>query len=191
MARIDVPRRSDLPKEYQYLLGEDALGELELLQAIGSNPPVLQTYMRHGTALWKHAGLSPQELEVTILAVARELENEYEWHQHIGLARDAGVSGVEIREIGRGQFDGDSFDASTEALIDYARAAARRAVDDDAHEAISSHFDQEAVAGIATVVGHYLATAVVIDALDVRPETPFVGWVPDDETIERYDRKDN
>lgn len=30
----------DLPEEYQYLLGEDALGELGLLQVIGANPPV-------------------------------------------------------------------------------------------------------------------------------------------------------
>ncbi|MFC7157104.1 carboxymuconolactone decarboxylase family protein [Halomarina halobia] len=187
MARITLPRQSDLPEEYRYLLGEDALGELELLRAIGSNPRVLQTYMRHGTALWEHAGLSSREVELAILSVARELDNEYEWHQHVGIARDAGVESTEIRAIGAERHDG--FGARDRALLDYARRVARRDVDDDAHGAIEAHFDEETIAGIASLVGHYLGTAVVIDALALGPETPFVGWEPADETIETYDRE--
>lgn len=187
MARIPLPRQSDLPDEYQYLLGEDALGERELLQAIGANPPILQTYMRHGTALWNHAGLSSREVEVVILAVARELDNEYEWHQHVGLARDVGVEHAEIRAISAGHFD--EFDPADTALLEYAQRTARRAVDDDAHDLIEDQFDEETVAGIVSLVGHYLGTAVVIDALELRPETAFVGWEPDDERIETYDQE--
>lgn len=188
MAHITLPRQSDLPEEYQYLLSEDALGELELLQAIGANPPVLQTYMRHGTALWEHAGLSSRAVELVILGIARELENEYEWHQHVGLARDVGVENAEIRAISAGRLD--EFDSADSALLKYAQLAARRDVDDDAHELISGHFDEETIAGIASLVGHYLGTAVVIDTLALQPETAFVGWDPDDETIETYDRDD-
>lgn len=187
MARIDLPRQSDLPDEYQYLLGEDALGELELLQAIGANPPVLQTYMRHGTALWKHAGLSSRDVELVILTVARELDNEYEWHQHVGLARDVGIDPAEIRAISAGQRD--EFEPPDRALLEYARRAARRDVDEETHDALGVHLEEETIAGVATLVGHYLGTAVVIDALELRPETKFVGWTPDDETIETYDRE--
>lgn len=188
MARISLPRQSDLPEEYRYLLSEDALGELELLQAIGSNPPVLQTYMRHGTALWEHAGLSSREVELTVLAIARELDNEYEWHQHVALARDVGVEHAEIRAISGGRFD--EFDPGDRALLEYAQLAARRSADDEAHDAISDHFDEETIAGIASLAGHYVGTAVVIDGLALQPETEFVGWTPDDETIETYDRDD-
>ncbi|WP_323173378.1 carboxymuconolactone decarboxylase family protein [Natrialba sp. PRR66] len=188
MARITLPRQSELPEEYQYLLSEDALGELELLQAVGSNPPVLQTYMRHGTVLWEHAGLSSRAVELVVLAIARELENEYEWHQHVGLARDAGVESGEIRAISAGRVD--EFNPADSTLLEYAQLAARRTVDDEAHEKIRAYFDEETIAGVASVVGHYLGTAVVIDALDVRPETAFVGWEPDDEIIETYDRSD-
>ena len=188
MARITLPRQSDLPEEYRYLLSEDALGELELLQAIGSNPPVLRTYMRHGTALWEHAGLSSRAVELVVLAIARELDNEYEWHQHVGLARDAGIESGEIRAISAGRLE--AFDPADTALLEYAHLAARRAVDDEAHDLIGDHFDEETIAGIASLVGHYVGTAVVIDALDLRPETAFVGWEPDDETIKTYDRDD-
>jgi len=189
MARIPLPRQSDLPAEYQYLLSEDALGELELLQAIGSNPSVLQTYMR---ATGPHCGNTPdshsREVELVILTIARELENEYEWHQHVGLARDVGVEHEEIRAIGTDRVD--EFDTADSALLRYAKLAVRRTVDDEAHAEIGAHFDDETIAGIASLVGHYLGTAVVIDALSLRPETAFVGWEPDDETIETYDRDD-
>ncbi|ELY50470.1 carboxymuconolactone decarboxylase family protein [Natronolimnohabitans innermongolicus] len=185
MARIDLPQQSDLPDEYQYLLGDDALGELELLQGIGANPRVLQTYMRHGTALWEHAGLASRDVELVILAVARELRSEYEWHQHVGLARDVGVEPDEIRAIAADCRE--AFAPADRALIDYARRAARRAVDEDTHDALAEHVGEETAAGVATLVGHYVGTAVVIDALALRPETEFVGWEPDDETIETYD----
>lgn len=187
MARIDLPRRSDLPEAYRYLLSEDAMGELDLLRAIGSNPPVLKSYMRHGTRLWEDAGLSPRRVELVTLAVARELDNEYEWHQHVALARDAGLEPGEIRAVGADRTS--AFDGADRALVSYARRVARHDVGDETHDALAEHVDDETVAGVATLVGHYLATATVIEALDLQPETAFVGWEPDDETIETYDRE--
>lgn len=186
MARITLPHQVDLPEEYQYLLSEDALGELELLQAIGLNPPILQTYMRHGATLWEHTGLSSRAVELVILTIAQELENEYEWHQHVGLARNVGVENVEIRAISAGRFD--EFDPADSALLKYVQRSTRRDIDDDDHEAIDGHFKEETIAGVVSLVGHYLATAVIIDALALQPETAFVGWNPDDETIETYDQ---
>lgn len=187
MARISLPRREDLPEDYQYLLDSDALGQLELLQAIGLNPRVLQTYMRHGSALWQEAGLPPRRVELVILAVAQVLDCEYEWHQHIGLARDAGVTGAEIREIGAGRTT--AFDDTDSLLLRYAQQIATRDVNDDMHRLIETQFDDKMVSGVTTLVGHYLGTAAIIDALDLQPETPFVGWSPDNKTIAAYDRR--
>jgi len=158
-----------------------------LLQAIGST----RRSSRRTCATGPHcgnAGLTSREVELVILTIARELENEYEWHQHVGLARDVGVEHEEIRAIGTDRVG--EFDTADRRLLGYAKLAVRRTVDDEAHAEIGAHFDDETIAGIASLVGHYLGTAVVIDALSLRPETAFVGWEPDDETIETYDRDD-
>lgn len=185
MARINLPHRDEISEDYQYLLDSDVLGQLELLRAIGSNPRILQTYMQHGSVLWQETGLTPRRVELAILAVARVLNCEYEWHQHVGLARNASITGAEIREIGANRIS--SFDNVDTALLRYARQAATRDVNDDTHRQVKAQFDDEVIAGLATLVGHYLGTAAIIDALDLQPETSFVGWSPDDETVATYD----
>lgn len=174
MARITLPEREDLPEEYQYLLGEDALGDLDLLRAMGTNPEILQTYMRHGTALWQSSGLSPREVELVILTVARTLESRYEWYQHVDLARESGVGEDEIRSIGA--CDDAPFDESEQALIRYARTAARGDVSEATHSALTAAYDEATVAGTAAIVGHYVATARFISALSITPEGQPIGW---------------
>ena len=57
MARTPLLEQSELPDDYQYLLGEEAMGEINLLRAMANNPDVLGSYMRYGTTLWGDGGL--------------------------------------------------------------------------------------------------------------------------------------
>lgn len=176
-ARIPLPGRDDLPADYQYLLSEDALGERNVLCAIGNNPRLLQGYMRYGTALWEEAGLPATDLELLILVVARALESRYEWHQHVELGREAGLSMETIRTIGAEEWT--AFDGERRALVDYAHAFLAGDVRDTDHDALAAHFDPSGVVGVGMVVSHYLATARMLDAWDVPIEGEFVGWVPE------------
>lgn len=174
MARIALPEREDLPEEYRYLLSEDALGELNLLRAMGTNPQILQTYMRHGTALWESSGLSPREVELVILTVARTLKSRYEWYQHVDLAREVGVDEEEIQLIVARNYD--QFDDSEQALVRYARAAARDEVSGVIHDTLTDAYDEATVAGTAALVAHYVATDRFISALAIESEEQPVGW---------------
>jgi alkylhydroperoxidase family enzyme len=174
MARIALPEREDLPEEYQYLLSEDALGELDFLRAMGTNPQILQTYMRHGTVLWESSGLSSREVELVILTVSRALKSRYEWYQHVDLAQEVGVDKEEIRLIGTQNHD--RFDDSEQALIRYARAAARDEVSEAIHDTLTDAYDEATVAGTAALVAHYVATDRFISALAIKPEELPVDW---------------
>lgn len=176
MARVPLPRQDDLPEDYQYLMSEDALGERNVIRAIANNPAVLQSYMRYGTTLWTETDLTDRERELVILAVARALDSRYEWHQHVELGQDAGVSRDAIRRIGREEFD--AFDPGERALLAYATAFATGDVTDAVHDALADHRGDDAVAGVAMLASHYVATARVLDGLDVPLEGEFVGWVP-------------
>jgi len=46
------------------------------------------------------------------------------------------------------------------------------------HDRLRAHYDVGTVVGIAMLVSHYVATARTLDAVDVEPETAFVGWTP-------------
>jgi 4-carboxymuconolactone decarboxylase len=174
MPRVPYVEKADLPAEYQYLFENNEVGELNIFKAVGNNAPVLQGYMRWGTVLWERSGLERRDVELVILAVAADLDAEYEWHQHAPIAADLGVALDDIRAIAESDFD--ALDEATAAMLRYAVSFVHGTVSDTDHEAVAAHFEPDTVVGIAMLASHYLATARTIDALGVEPETPFVGW---------------
>lgn len=177
MARVPLLGQSDLPDDYQYLLDEDAMGEINLLCAMANNPEVLQSYMRYGTTLWKESGLDGADVERCILSAARALEAAYEWDQHVSIARDLGVPEAEIEAIAAEKFD--QFDDRTAALLRYVRAVATGTVNDEVHDAVAEHVEAATIVGVTQLATHYLATARFVEALEIQPDGDFAGWTAD------------
>lgn len=178
MARVPLRSQSELPEEYQYLLSEDALGPRNIFRAMAQNLPILQSYMRYGSTLWRESGLDERMVELGILAVARARRSEYEWQQHVELGTEAGVMMEEIRAIGRDDYG--AFDGDDRAVIEYARAVALEEVDDATFEALTAQFDARTAVGLTLLAGHYVMTALMLDALAISTESPFVGWEPEE-----------
>lgn len=174
MAHVSYVEAEDLPEEYRYLLEKNDNDEVNLFRALGNNPPVLQSYMRWGTTLWQESGLTRQEVEVVILAVARELDAVYEWHQHVQMAREFGVDDRTILAIADG--DHDRLTDRQAALVGYVVAFLDRDVDQSLYDDLESTFGARTVTGLTMVVGHYLMTAYALEAMGIEPEQEFVGW---------------
>ena len=176
MTRTPLLETADLPDDYQYLLGEDAMGEINLLRAMANNPDVLQSYMRYGTTLWEDGGLDGDDLERCILAVARTLGSEYEWNQHVPIARDLGVPDSDVEAIATDDLRG--FDDRRTALVRYVQAVAEGDVDEATHAALAEHADDATIVGATQIATHYLATERFLDALEVPLDGEFAGWSP-------------
>ncbi|MFB6170699.1 MAG: carboxymuconolactone decarboxylase family protein [Haloarculaceae archaeon] len=174
MARVPYLDAEDMPEEYRYLLTKNTVGEANIFRALANNPPVMQSYMRYGSTLWDDTGLEKRGVEVVILAVATDMRADYEWHQHVRIARDAGLTDEEIVAIR--DRDLDELAADEAALVEYATAIINREVDDALFEAVSEHHDDRTMVGVALLAGHYVMTAVMLEALDVQPREEFVGW---------------
>ena len=177
MARVDLKNQKDLPEEYQYLMGKDALGERNIFRAMGNNPPILKSYMLYGTTLWKECGLSPKDRELVILAIARELNSEYEWQQHYDIGHKAGVSIEEMRIIGENKLE--LLDEKISVALEYAQAFVRGKVTGEIHQKLRENYDDREIVGIAMLSSHYLATAEILFGLEVPLEDEFVGWNPE------------
>ena len=174
MARVPRLTADDLPEEYRYLFTENDVGDAHIFQAMANAPALMQWYMRYSTRLW---GVLPErERELVILSAARAMAHEYEWHQHVRLGREAGVTDEEIRAISEG--DSDALGDRDHALVTYARGVALGDLREADHDRLLAHYDVETVVGVAMLASHYVATARTLDALDVEPEESFVGWKP-------------
>ncbi|ADJ16872.1 carboxymuconolactone decarboxylase family protein [Halalkalicoccus jeotgali] len=178
MVRVPLLEQSELPSDYQHLLSEDAMGEINLLCAMANNPDILQSYMRYGTTLWQNSGLNGDDLERCILSIARTLDAAYEWNQHVPIARNLGVSDADIEAITIENFD--YFDDRRAALLRYVQAVAKGDVDNETYAALAEHVDKATIVGATQLATHYLATARFLDALEIPLEGEFVGWTPNE-----------
>jgi alkylhydroperoxidase family enzyme len=175
MARVPYVDETALPREHQDLLVSALQGKpLNIYRAVGNNPDALYGLRTFLGALWRDSGLDPDQRELVILAVAHETKSAYEWHQHVAIARDVGLSDSDILAIADG--DLDQFDRSDKTLIQYALAVVRDAVDDDCHAALAARHGPATVVGVTALASGYLLIARLLSALAVDTETPFVGW---------------
>ncbi|MCL7418282.1 MAG: carboxymuconolactone decarboxylase family protein, partial [Halalkalicoccus sp.] len=149
---------------------------LHVYRALGNNPEVLAGLRGFLSSLWSDSGLSDRERELVILAVTREIGNEYEFHQHVNIARDVGIDDGTIGAVSRGEFD--DLDGEEAALLRYALAVVGGEVEDRDHDAITERYDESAVVGVAALAEGYTALGGIIDALGVELEEEFVGWDP-------------
>lgn len=178
MARVPYVTQDDLDPKYQDLIvsslqpGKTA----NVYAAIGNNPAVLSGLRTNLGALWTDSGLTDRQRELVILTAAAEISSTYEWHQHVNIATNAGISREEISAIAAENLD--AFDADESTLIRYAQAVVHGDVTDDIHESMAGAFGRETTVGAASVAASYLALGRVIDALGVEIETgdEFVGW---------------
>lgn len=177
-ARVPLVNQDDLPEDYRYLFDEDVLGELNLFRSMGHVPRAMQAYMRQGTALWNAGDLTTRERELAILSVARTVRARYEWHQHVELGREAGITDEELAAIARG--DDCVFPEREQAILRYAGAVAAGNVTDPLFEAAAEVTDTKTVVGLTMLAGHYLMTARVLDSLSVPIDGgEFAGWIPE------------
>lgn len=170
MARLPRVSASELDAERRELLVSTLQGgkPLDLYAVLGNNPAMLEGMRSYFGAMWSDSGLSDRERELLILAVADEVDSEYERHQHRNIAPDAGVSDEEFEAIAAG--DSEPFAESETLLMTYGRAVVRDEVTDGLHERMVDAFGAEAVVGAANVGGAYLGLARIIDALGIDPE---------------------
>lgn len=184
MPRIPYVEPTDLPEEKRSLL--DTLsdvderdhrlegGTLNVYRTMGNDVDLLEGFRDYGSTVWAGCGLDPHEREVVILTTAHQIGSAYEWHQHVRVALDEGMTRSQIRAIANDE--DDPLDASQVALVRYVRAFVDGSVDDDTHDRLGEYFDDETILGVGMLSGCYLGLARLLQALDVETEVAFVGW---------------
>jgi alkylhydroperoxidase family enzyme len=119
---------------------------------------------------------------LVILTVARARGARYEWHQHVDIARDKGVTVEEMQAIGGG--DLSVFDDAEFVLLQYARAVASGTVTDRVHDALTRHYSSGGIVTLGLPVDFYVGLCDYIASVDLPFEGgEFVGWTPGKETV--------
>src|SRR5687767_7459162 len=106
-----------------------------LYKALANHPRLVAAWTEFSRTL-RHDTRTPRSLrELVILRGAQLMRSEYEWAQHLAMARKAGVSEEKIRDLPSWKTS-SSFDAREKAALALAEAVTQGHVSNEVYELV-------------------------------------------------------
>src|SRR4051794_21773176 len=180
----DVPRLEPLPTDEQSEQQRELLSSVRMADGQAMN--IFTTLVRH-PGLFRHwlpfggkllsGKLPARERELLILRTGWLCKSEYEWGQHVVIARTAGVTDDEIDLVKQGpDADGwsDAFEATLIRAADEMHETGR--IGDDTWSLLAARYDERQLIEVPMLVGHYHMVAFTLNSLGVQREPGVPGF---------------
>ena len=165
MARIEPIQPEAASEKVREAL--DNLPPLNIFRTLAHAETAFRPFLRFGGAVLTRMQLDPLVRELAILAVAKEAEAEYEWIQHVAIAKRVGASDEQIEALEHGD-GGDAFDAAQHAAIELAVAVVRGPrISEDLWASVRSEFSDREIVELLLAIGDYLMLARVMTVLEI------------------------
>src|SRR5205814_8546302 len=111
-----------------------------LYHCLANHPALVAAWSDFSKAL-RHGTRTPRALrELVILRGAQLVRSEYEWAQHLRMARKAGVREAQIAALANWR-SSPEFDAKEKAALAIAEAVTAGHVSDEVYREVTKHFD--------------------------------------------------
>jgi alkylhydroperoxidase family enzyme len=182
--RLDTPRLAPLPEEewdeeVRDLLRGAGLGgarPLRIFTTLAHHPKLLKRWLVFGSHVLAKSSLSPRERELAILRVGWLCRAEYEWGQHVLIARASGLSDEEIERVTRGPDapGWDPFEAALLRAVDELHADSF--VSDATWRALSARYDVRQLIDLIFTVGQYTLVSMALNTLGVQRDPGVPGF---------------
>ena len=164
MARIQPIDPATAPDDVRAAL--DNLPALNIFRTLAHAETAFRPFLRFGGAVLTRMQLDPLVRELVILAVAHEAEAEYEWVQHVAIAKAVGATDPQIAAVEHGSEDG--LEEAQAAAVAFARAVVHSPrVDDDLYERVRAEFGDREIVELLLAIGDYLMLARVMTVLGI------------------------
>jgi 4-carboxymuconolactone decarboxylase len=175
MARLPYPDESSLPERVRETLA--TLPPLNIFRMLAHAETAVRPSLRFGGAILTRLELDAKLRELAILQVAKQAEAEYEWVQHVAIARHVGVSDAQIDALERGEFETDTALGEPErAVLRFAsEVVAGPRVSDTTFAALAEQLPARQIVELLLTIGQYLMLARVMTTLELELDEPAGG----------------
>jgi alkylhydroperoxidase family enzyme len=148
-----------------------------LYRALANHPPLVAAWTEFSKML-RYDTRTPRALrELVILRGAQLVRSEYEWAQHLAMARRTGVREEQINALADWRRSAE-FDEREKAALELAEAVTTGRVSDEVHARVSRHFDDHDYVELAAVAAFYAMVARMLDAMGVPLEPEVRDYHP-------------
>jgi 4-carboxymuconolactone decarboxylase len=157
--------------------GADATNELNIFTTLVRHPGLFGRWAAFGGKLLAGA-LPARDRELLILRTAWLCQAEYEWGQHIAIARRCGVSSDEIGWViaGPSTPGWEPFDAALLQAADELHSLA--GISDATWAVLADRYDERQLIEVPMLVGQYHLVGFALNSLGVEREEGVEGFPP-------------
>ena len=149
----------------------------QVLGTVAHAETLLGPFMQMAGAFLQKLDLPHELRELVILRVAHMLGCEYEWAQHVPIARSLGFSEERIEGVRSGA-DSGLFDKVECAVLRFTDDALRNTSASDAtFYAVEKHLGHRALVEITLAIGFYQMLARLLETAEVTVEEPSDSFV--------------
>ena len=148
-----------------------------LYKALANHPQLAAAWTEFSKTL-RHDTRTPRKLrELVILRGAQLMRSEYEWAQHLAMARKAGVSEGQISHLHNWK-NSPVFDEREKAALALGEAVTQGRVSDAVFKEAKKHFDDHDYVELALVAAFYAMVGRMLDAMGVELEPEMRDYSP-------------
>jgi alkylhydroperoxidase family enzyme len=180
VSMIEEPQTEELRDLYERLSqGGLGLGVLNLFKVLAHNPTLLRSYLRFGTVFFGDAmALSPRLREIAVLRIGQLTGSEYEFAQHVRVARMVGLSDEEIASL-QDYDETELFSDLERAVIRYTDAVSSLSPDvSELGRGLKRWLSERELMELTFAIGHWNMVARVLVPLEVALDEALVAELP-------------
>src|SRR2546429_284442 len=163
MARLPYADPERVPERVREAL--EAVPPLNVFRMTANAETAFRPWLAFGGALLSSLELDPRVRELVILRVARLCGSEYEWVQHVPIARSAGATGEQVAAVDRGDLDNGALGEGDRAVLRFTTEVVRdvRASDEALAAVVDAGLSPREVVELLLVIGQYMLVARMAD----------------------------
>ncbi len=179
LPRIPPVRTADVDEETRKLLavlGRRNGGQPDnIFATLARHPDLLRSFLPLGSHILLASTLTPRDREILILRVAWLCRSEYEWGQHVEIARRSGLSADEINRIREGAAAPGWSDPEAWLICAVDELHRDAMVSEATWQGLAASYDTRQLMDLVFTVGQYHMVAMALKTFGVQLDERLSG----------------
>ena len=171
MSRIPLVDPAQVPEKNREAL-ENLPVKLNIFRMMAHAETAFRPLLRLGGAILSQQELPPKLREFAILQAAQQTPGEYEWIQHVPIAKATGATDAQIEALSRGDVKADCFDEVESLVVRFNdQALAKTKVDAELFASVQQHLSDREIVELLITLGYYamLGRLTEVTETDLEP----------------------
>jgi alkylhydroperoxidase family enzyme len=149
---------------------------LNIFRALATHADLTRRWLVFGNHVLAKSTLPPRVRELAILRVGWLCHSEYEWGQHVLIAREVGITDEEIGRLKLDPGAGSWSDAERGAIQAADELFQQQQISDDTWRALCGHYDERQRVDLVFTVGQYVLVSMALNTFEVPRDEGVPGF---------------